>query len=250
MSSNKFLDTIIETQNPHKSELNPKLNPGEKKHIPWKTIAMVTAISIVIVLIAIMFPRLAKKIGILIEPQSKVITETIVIPDTKKIATTDARVPSGGGYAVPLVPKTGEEHIAVANAVLTLKGSYDITVKERATWATDAKLVYIKSLGAVTIEGKSSTWQIAMGSKTKKKGYEIIVQGDKIISQKEVESNVYGFDLPNNWYDSHDAVISLQTLPQFSDATISSLSFFYNTDGKRWGYAFATSRGTTSMPVK
>lgn len=217
-----------------------------------KTIIVLTVLLVVIIAalsVWIFKPELIEKARVEIQG-GKVIEEKIVIPETTRVTVEEARIPSGDGYAVPLVPKTNEEHIIVGKAVLTIKGSYDIAAKEGIKWSPDARLVYIKSLGAVTIEGKSSTWQIAMGSKTKKKGYEVIVQEDKIISQKEIESNSYGFDLPNEWYDSNDAVVSLQTLPQFSDATISSLSFYYNTDGKRWGYAFATSRGTTSMPVR
>lgn len=217
-----------------------------------KTIIALASVIILFVgglLVWFLMPGIVEKARIDIQG-GKVIEEKIVIPETTRVSVEEARVPDGAGYAVPLVPKTKEEHIIVSKAVLTIKGSYDIAVKEGMKWAPDAKLIYIKSLGAITIEGKSSTWQIAIGSKEKKKGYEIIIQEDKIISQKEIESNSYGFDLPGEWYDSNDAVISLQTLPQFSDATISSLSFYYNTDGKKWGYVFATSRGTTSMPVR
>ena len=63
-------------------------------------------------------------------------------------------------------------------------------------------------------------------------------------------STSYGYTLPQNWYDSGDALLSLKTEPQFKDATVSSLNFYYNEDGKRWAYALSTSNGTLSMPVK
>ena len=230
------------------------MTPEIKEILKKNKKTVIAAISVMVLfvgglLVWLLMPGIVEKARVEIQG-GKVIEEKIVIPETTRVSVEEARIPDGAGYVVPLVPKTEEEHILVSKAVLTIKGSYDIAVKEEMKWAPDAKLIYIKSLGAVTIEGKSSTWQIVMGSRTKKKGYEVIIQEDKVISQKEIESNSYGFDLPGEWYDSNDAVISLQTLPQFSDATISSLSFYYNTDGKRWGYVFATSRGTTSMSVR
>ena len=72
----------------------------------------------------------------------------------------------------------------VSKAVLTVKGSYNLEARS-GKWSSDAKLVFVKSLGAITLEGKSSQWQIVFMSKTKTgKGYEIIVQEDQVVSQK------------------------------------------------------------------
>ncbi len=214
--------------------------------------AAVAVIAILIVLAAIYFfgwfPDLGRKLKIL--PPGKVIEENLVIPDTQKVAVIEGRLVNTEAYKTPLVPKSDEERVIVPKAVFTVRNSYDVSINEARKWSEDAKLVFIKSLGAVTLEGKSSQWQIAFGSKSKKKSYEIIIQGDKIVSQKEIESDSFGYDLPKNWYDSGAVIVSLQALPQFSDATVSSINFYYNTDGKKWGYALATSKGTTSMPVK
>jgi hypothetical protein len=119
-------------------------------------------------------------------------------------------------------------------------------------WSADSKLIFIRSLGALGLDGKSSAWQIVCGSQEKKKGLEIIIQADKIISQKEITAETYGFDLPQNWYDSNEAIASLQNLVQFYNDTISSISFYYSSAGDSWAYGLATGQAekTTSMWVK
>ena len=179
-----------------------------------------------------------------------VVEETLVIPETKLVEMAAGRTPSTDRYAVPLVPETEGDKVVVPNAVLTLKGSYEVAKPKAGAWAPDAKLVFLSSQGAVTLEGKSSMWQVVFGSLSEKKGYEVIIQGDKIVSEKEIPTAEYGYNLPTNWYDANEAIGSIQSLPQFADATVSSINFFYNRDAKRWGYALGTSRGTTSMPVK
>ncbi len=176
-----------------------------------------------------------------------VITENIVIPNTTVTRAGDARVASPDKYAVPLVPKTRGEEIVVPNAILTLRESYDLAIIEGKKWASDANLAYIKSLGAVTLEGKSSTWQVVMGSKTKKKGYEVIIQGNTILSQKEVDSKDYGGTIPASWKDLATVIKELQSHPLYQNATISEVNFYYNLDNKKWYYAIATSKGMSSI---
>lgn len=193
--------------------------------------------------------RLYRFIGIIppTEKRIRIIEENLNLPNTERVSSGEGRIVSDGAVDVPLVQN--EEEVIVPMAELTLKGAYDAVLPYAKSWASDAKLVFIKSLGAVMINGKSSQWQVIFGSQSKKNGYEIIVRGKESISRKEIESGSFGFDLPQNWYDSGEAIKSLQ-LPQFGEATISSLSFYYNIDGKRWSYAIATSRGTTAMPVQ
>lgn len=179
-----------------------------------------------------------------------VVEETLVVPETKQIEMAAGRTPSTDRYAVPLAPVTDGDKVVVPNAVLTLKGSYDVAKPKAEAWSSDARLVFVTSQGAVTLDGKSSMWQVVFGSASREKGYEVVIQGDKVVSEKEIPTGEYGYNLPTNWYDANDAIGSIQSLPQFSNATVSSINFFYNRDAKRWGYALGTSRGTTSMPVK
>lgn len=176
-----------------------------------------------------------------------VITENIVIPDTTTTRTSDARVASPDKYAVPLVPMTKGDEVVVPNAVLTLRESYNLAEIEGKKWASDAKLVYIKSLGAVTLEGKSSTWQVVMGSRTKKMGYEVIIQGSAVLSQKEVGSKEYGGTIPDAWKDLAVVIKELQSHPVYQNATVSEVNFYYNIDNKKWYYAIATSKGMSSI---
>ena len=163
------------------------------------------------------------------------------------------------GLSSSLVPTKKEyeiiitegEKVVVTKAVLTVKGSYDKSRSEAEAWSKDAKLVFVKSLGAVTLEGKSSQWQLVFSSPTKsKKGYEVIIQEDNIVSKKEIDSNAVGGTVPSTLKDSDYAIKTLQDLPQFSDATVSSISLYYNSDGGVWRYALATSRGTTSTSAE
>ena len=217
-----------------------------------KLVYIIVGIIIVIVVVAILYfsglipSSVINKLEFKKGPQ--VVEENLVIPETQKITGAEGRTVESGKVDVPLVPKTESEKVIVAKAVLTVKGSYGLSLPEAEKWASDAKLVFVKSLGAVTLEGKSSQWQLAFSSKTQsKKGYEIIVQGDAIVSKKEIESTAIGASLPASWKDSGEAIVLLQELPQFSDATISSINFYYNADGKIWRYALSTSKGTTSV---
>ena len=218
-----------------------------------KTIYIVLGVIIIAALVAV-----ALYVSGVVKPPSfkevkkadkpRVIEENLVIPDTKNIVGTEARmITDTDAVDVPLVPKNEGEKVIVAKAVLTIKGAYYLAAPEAQSWSDDATPVFIKSLGAVTLEGKSSQWQIAFASADKKAGYEVVIQGDKIVSQKEIESTILGAALPENLKDSDTAIVALQELPQFSDATISSINLYYNTDGKVWRYTLSTSRGTTSM---
>lgn len=178
------------------------------------------------------------------------INDTVAIPNTSKITTNDGRVFVSTGQKVALVPKTKGEEVIVSSAVLTIKSGFELANSEAKKWSLDAKLVYAKSLGTVDLNGKSSGWQYAFGSKQKKKGYEIIIERAGIVSQKEIEATSYGYDLPKNWYDSPDAIASIQSSAPFSNETLGSLLFFYSDNGKIWQYALATSFGNTILQVK
>lgn len=183
----------------------------------------------------------------------QVIEEKLVIPETKKITGAEGKIVIEGAVSVPLVPKTEAEKVVVAKAVLTVKGSYDLAVSEAKKWSTDALPVFIKSLGAVTLDGKSSQWQLAFSSKSKsKKGYEIIIQADQIVSKKEIDSSVKGVNFPANMPDSGEFVKKLQERPVFADATFSSFllaSTPESTDVK-WWFSISTSKGTVTFEVK
>ena len=179
-----------------------------------------------------------------------VVRENLVLPVTTSVTVSDARTVTTNAYNVSLVPKNDGEKVIIEKAVYTLKAGYAYVLPTATTWSSDAKLVLIKSLGSVTLDGKSSQWQLVFGSKTKKSGYEIVIQADQVASKKEIIADSYGYELPGNWYEASDAIVSLQTLPGFSDATVSGINFFYNTDAKQWRYGLATSKGATAMPVR
>lgn len=182
-------------------------------------------------------------------PQGVVVEEELVIPNTENIEGNEGRIVKSGAYESPINP-SDETRAVSARAILTIKGAYEAALPVARGWSADAKLISIRSLGIVTFGGMSGEWQVLFGSAERKAGFEVIVYGDAIALQKNVLSESFGFTLPADWYDSGDALLSLRAMSQFADATVSSLSFFYNEDGKRWGYGLATSKGTVSMPVK
>jgi len=225
-----------------------------------KKLVVILAIFVIVVIAAAIYiispdkfstlKNLSRTIG-LEKGTPQIVEENLVAPETKKITGSEGKTASSGPVEVPLVPKTESEKVIVLKAALTVKGTHNLASIEAQKWSSDAKLVFIKSLGAVTLEGKSSQWQSVFSSKTKaKKGFEIIIQEDKVVSKKEIDSNAVGADLPKIWKDSGEAIISLQELPQFFDATISAINLYYNTDGKVWRYVLSTSRGITSSSVE
>ena len=181
----------------------------------------------------------------------EVITENLQIPNTISVGAVEGRMMNAGTVAVPLVPKSDSERVIVPQAVLTVKGTYALAQSEAVKWSADAKPVFIKSLGAVTLEGKSSQWQTVFSAKTKpKKGYEVIVQGDKIVSQKEIDSTTVGADVPKNWKDAGEIIKELQSHPLYQNATVSGINFYLNADNKKWYYAFSTSKGISSISIE
>lgn len=182
-----------------------------------------------------------------------IIKEELKIPATKKITVTGGRTvePIENKVETPLVPRSKSETVIIPLATFSVKGSYEKGNPVAKQWTSDATLSFIKSLGAITLEGKSSQWQLAFVSSAKPgKAYEIIIQGDAVVSKKEIESTAVGGKLPQNWYDSDEALKRLAELPQFVNTTISQINLFYNPDAKAWRYAVSTSVGTTSLEIK
>lgn len=220
-----------------------------------KNLIIIIAVIIIIALaggVYVFYPQVFKFMQLspttIEKSKPRVVEENLVIPQTEKIIGNEGRTINEGDVKVPLVPKSEGEKVVVSKAVLTVKGAYNLAAVEIKNWSPDAKLVFIKSLGAVTLEGKSSQWQLAFSSVAKKaKGYEIVIQADQIVSKKEIDSTAVGADVPVSLNDSDIAVKILAEMPQFSDATISTINLYYNVDGKIWRYALSTSKGTTSV---
>lgn len=223
-----------------------------------KLITIVVGVMCVAIIIFALYLLFGKNNNILFKQENKngqkekVIEESLYIPSTTKINLIDGIEIGRGSYNTKLVPKTIEDKIIVPTAKLTLKQGFDLAWPEAQKWSPDAKLIFIKSMGVLTLEGRTGQWQVVFGSQTKNKAYEIIIQLDGVVSQKEIITELLGNDLPKNWFDSNDAIISLQNLPQFSEDTVSSINFYYNSGEKKWSYGFATGEGknTTSMWVE
>jgi len=182
--------------------------------------------------------------------KGQIINDTIKIPDTVSVDSNEGEIVPRGEYNVKLQPQSESDQVVISKAKLTLKEAYNMAVVEAAKWSDDQKLVFIKSNGAIGLDGRSSSWQLVYGSAKKNLTYEIIISSDQIVSAKEINSVVKGFDLPVNWYDSYEAIASLRNLPQFSNDTISAISFYYSGAEASWVYGIADGNKTTAMWVK
>lgn len=181
-----------------------------------------------------------------------VVTESIRIPDTVYVTGGEGWYPNKDSYQVPLAPKSEGERVEVTGAVLTTRGVYLVVLPVAQEWATDAELVMIKSLSAVTLDGRSQGWQVIFGSQKNKKGYEIIVERETLVSKKEIPSSVYGATVPKNFEerDSAWAIAQLAMNPQFQSATMTGLNLTYSTDAQAWEYIIANSFGGSSVRVR
>jgi hypothetical protein len=219
-----------------------------------KNILIAVIIFIIIVVIILIVLAVKKNPSSLLTFDSKtfkgqIINDNIQIPNTTSVASNEGEIVPRGEYNIKLQPQSETDTAVITKAKLTLKESYNLSVVEANKWSNDAKLVFIKSNGALGLDGRSSSWQLVYGSAIKRAGYEIIIVENQIVSAKEILSESSGFDLPVNWYDSYEAIAALN-LPQFSQDTISALSFYYSSANKSWAYGLANGEKTTSMWVQ
>ena len=143
-----------------------------------KNLVIIIALAVLVIVGGVLFWNSARKERrIMVQGTPRVIEEHITIPDTQAVNEADARLLEQGAVAVPLVPKSEEEKIIVPQAELTLKGGYAAAADTARQWDDAALLVFVKSLGTVTLEGKSSSWQAMFISPGKENiGYEIYRQ--------------------------------------------------------------------------
>ena len=218
-----------------------------------KKLAVLGALIVIGIAVAIYFLFFTEE-GKKLSPFEKpvVVTETIKIPETTSVTGGEGWYANSYAHKVPLAPESEGEKVVVTGAVLSTRGAYLVALPIAQGWSADAKLVVIKSLGAVTLEGKSQGWQILFGSQKNKKGYEVVVERETVVSKKEVPSSSYGADVPKNFADRDAtwAIAQLATNPQFKEATMTGLNFTYNTDAKAWDYIIANSFGGTEVRVR
>lgn len=214
---------------------------------------IVLAVLFVVVIIALSIwifkPGLIEKAKIDLQG-GKVVEDKIIIPDTVTAAPSDAKIKNDSGYEVPLAPKSNEEKIIISQETISLGGSVDLALLEAKKWSEDAKLSFVKSLGTVTLTGESASWQTIFHSASKKKSYEIIVSFGNIASQKEIESNLAGGDLPKNLKDLKEIIKNLGEHPLYQGATMSGATLYFNPDNKKWYYSLSTSKGVSSVDAQ
>ena len=215
-------------------------------------VAMLVLVGVAYIFKPSLLNMFTQKIGIDVE-RPMVIDEKPVLPDTMEIKSSDRFTVIEGNTQTPLVPKSDGERVVVTKAVFTVKGAFDFSKTEASQWSENAKLAYVKSLGAITLDGKSSEWQVIYVSSDKDKkgkGYEVVIFGDQVLSKKEIDTSFIGADVIDDIKDSDMAIVVLQELPQYSSATLSAINFYYNNDVKSWRYNLVTSSGAVTVPAK
>ena len=181
-----------------------------------KNIAILFIVLLILVVIVLIFISIrGGNLNLNKQPQNIgfrgwIIDDAITIPDTTSITSNEGEIVPRGKYNIKIQPQSEVEQVYVVKAKLTLKEAYSLAQVPANNWASDRKLIFIKSNGAIDLKGLSSSWQLVFGSKQKNSGYEIIIQEDKIVSQKEIESKLSGFDLPLNWYDDNEAITTIE----------------------------------------
>lgn len=217
-----------------------------------KRAVLMGGVIVIVAISVIVYYRGSSNVKHAIFGGERVVDEVIKLPTGSLRTSTDGWFPGKEAYKVPLNPQNSGERVVVTGAVLTPYGAYALALPAAQGWAPDAKLIFMKSLGTVMIDGKSLGWQVVFGSKTKKGGYELVVERDAVITQKEIPSSVFGADVPDNFIE-RDAAWAVQRLaenPQFSSATMTGLNLVYNTDAKAWDYVIAHSFGGSSVRVR
>ncbi len=213
-------------------------------------IGLATLLFVLVGVFYLIYTQKWKKVPFLKNPI--VVTEKIVIPETKDVNLTTGYYANKQAYQVPLAPTDDGEKVIVTGAVHSPYTSYELVNAEALVWAEDARLTLIKSLGTVTLEGTSSGWQLVFVSPLKKTGYEIIVEGGTVVKRKEVPTNAKGGVVPENFKerDASWAIARLTENPQWKDATMTGLNFTYNADARAWDYVIANSYGGSSVRVR
>ena len=223
----------------------------DKKNIAIGIIIILIIVAIIFVIFSFKKNKQNELTGFNLKTfKGQVISDVVKIPNTISINSNEGEIVLPGQYNVKLQPQSETEQVFISNAKLTLKFAYQLAVQDAIKWSPDQKLVFIKSNGALGLDGKASSWQLVFGSTQRERTYEIIISGDQVINTKEIDSAISGFDLPNNWYDSYEAIASLRNLPQFSSDTVSAISFYYSSANSSWAYGLANGEKTTSMWVK
>lgn len=181
----------------------------------------------------------------------RIIEENLAVPDLKTANGIDGRLLGSSAHLTPLVPKPADERFVIPLAKLTLKQGLETAKSNAGYWSDDVKLVYAKSLGAVTLAGGSSQWLYVFGSAKKHSGLGVVVRGDEVIANLELSSDNAGYDLPNDWTDVGAAIFSLANSPDFIDRSIGGLALYYNEDSDNWSFGIALDKGqSVSMPLK
>src|SRR3989344_5382824 len=197
-------------------------------------IIIITLVVLVAVAGVLFWNSTRKERKITVQGTPRIIEEHITIPDTREVNEADARLLEQGAVAVPLVPKSEEEKVIIPQAELTLKEGYAAAADAARQWDDAALPVFIKSLGTVTLEGKSSSWQTMFSSPDKENiGYQVILQGKSIVSKKEVG----------------EVIRVLQQPPLYQDASLTAASFHLNPDNKKGYYGILTSKGASTIAV-
>jgi hypothetical protein len=228
-----------------------KLEMGELANNPIvKTIGVAIVVSglILAAYLGGLFRFFGERITTIFEKKEQVIVKTgLIIPETPAPSGANVKIMQTSVFETPV--DAGNREFVFPDAIYTLKEAYEQTLARALQWAADAKLVSIKSFGAVSLAGRAEEWEIIFGSAKNKKARQYVIYADKTVSEKDMDAVMFGADVPQDWFDSDGAVKAVIGAAQNSQATIRAINFYFNPDDKQWSYAVSSSAGNVIIKV-
>lgn len=121
------------------------------------------------------------------------------------------------------------------------KSAYDIALARAVAWQPG--VVLTKMTLADTSGG---TWDfIFVSLKTKNKAFEILANGQGVLSVNETAIMGSGTDLPANIISPDEAMVKARAVPGYGNAVIVSLEMIYNAASHAWYWGVKTNAGLT-----
>lgn len=128
------------------------------------------------------------------------------------------------------------------------RNAFDIALPEAQKWQSDAKMVFLNSIGPIGETGRSNNWGVAFASKNVKgKVYLVNVVDYKIISAGETLYTGSGADFPENIISLEEAIKQFRQIKGNDNIEILGAEAIYGPALKVWYWGIKTPLGVTSV---
>jgi len=151
-----------------------------------------------------------------------------------------APAPSGNPAHNSGTPGGGEVPGSLGE-VTSPKSAYDIATARAKLWQPDAALVKV-------LLGNASGGQwtfVFVSQKDKGKGFQVVVDGQAVLSANEIVFEGSGTPLPTDIISPDAVMAQAHSLPGYGTVAFVSLEMIYNAAARQWYWGIKTSDGTT-----